>query len=172
LDDLIIIFIPIVIIGLIVTFSKGKVTDFLSNPTTIYSALILWTLFGFVFVLDNSMAWGCLGGPEVALSSENIIYSGLSVLFITIGFFSSDKMGLLILFGELIYWTIKLTTAKGGYTVGIGGTPDENILMFDSVAVTLRLLLIQTRYNFGLTRKIYLLPISFLFMTLKLLFWI
>jgi hypothetical protein len=118
------------------------------------------------------MAWGCLGGPEVALSSENIIYSGLSVLFITIGFFSSDKMGLLILFGELIYWTIKLTTAKGGYTVGIGGTPDENILMFDSVAVTLRLLLIQTRYNFGLTRKIYLLPISFLFMTLKLLFWI
>lgn len=152
------------------TFGKGKVADFLSKPTTIYSTLILWTLFGFVFVLDNSMAWGCIGGPGATLSIENIAYSGLSVLFISIGFFTPDKKGLIILFGELIYWTIKLMTAKGGYVVGIGGTPDESILMFDSVALTLRLLLIQTRFDFVLTRKVYLLPIAFILMTLKILF--
>ncbi len=167
---MIIIFIPIVIIGLIVTFSKGKIADFLSKPTTIYSTLILWTLLGFVFVVDNSMAWGCVGGPGQTLSIENITYSGLSVLFITIGFCSSDKKGLIILLGELIYWIINLMTAKGGYVVGIGGAPDENILMFDSVALTLRLLLIQSRFDSGLPSKVYLLPISFLIITLKILF--
>jgi hypothetical protein len=152
------------------TFGKGRVADFLSRPTTIYTALILWTLLGFVFVLDNSMAWGFLSGQRETLSIENITYSGLSVLFITLGFFSPDKRGLIILFGELIYWTIKLMIAKGGYIVGIGGTPDENILIFDSVAITLRLLLIQTRFDFGLTRKVYLLPLAFLLMTVEILF--
>jgi hypothetical protein len=170
LDNLIIIFIPIVIVGLLVTFSKGKVVDFLSGPTTIYSGLIFWTLFGFVFVLDNSMAWGCASGPGEILSIENITYSGLSVLLITIGFFSSDRKGLIILCGELAYWIIKLMTAKGGYAVGLGGGSDENILMFDSVALTLRLLLIQSRIDLGLTRKAYFLPVSFLLMTLKILF--
>ena len=44
-------------------------------------------------------------------------------------------------------------TAKGGYVVGIGGTPDENLLIFDSVALTLRLLVIQTRFDFGFDKK-------------------
>ena len=170
LSSLTIIFIPIVIFGLIATFSKGKFVSFLCRPTTIYWGLILWTLFGFVFVLDNSMAWGCIGGNAEILSTENIIYSGVSVLFITLGFFSSDKKGLIILFGELTYWTIKLLTAKGGYAVGLGGTPDENVLMFDSIALTLRLLLIQSRIDFSLTRKAYWIPVSFLLMTLKILF--
>lgn len=171
MNNLIIIFLPIVVVGLVVTFSKGKVVEFLSRPITIYSGLILWTLFGFVFVLDNSMAWGCIGGPVEILSIENISYSGLSVLLITIGFFSPDKKGLIILLGESVYWTIKLMTAKGGYVVGLGGTPDEEILIFDAVALTLRLLLIQSRINFGVTRKAYLLlPVAFLLMTLKILF--
>jgi hypothetical protein len=171
LGNLIIIFIPIVVFGLVLTFSKGKVAEFLSNPTTIYATLILWTWFGFVFVLDNSMAWGCLTGTQEVFSFGNIAYSGLSVLFITIGFFSWDKKGLIILFGELIYWTAKFMAAKGGYAVGLGRTPDENILMFDSVALTLRLLLIQSRIDFVLTKKaLLLLPVSFLLMTLKILF--
>jgi hypothetical protein len=153
------------------TFSKGKVAEFLTKPTTIYATLILWTLLGFVFVLDNSMAWGCLSGTEQTFSFENIVYSGLSVLFITIGFFSSDQKGLLILFGELIYWIVKLMAAKGGYAIGLGGTPDEIIVMFDSVALTLRLLLIRSRINFVLTKKAYLiLPVSFVLMALKILF--
>jgi hypothetical protein len=171
LDNLIILFIPIVIVGLVGTFVKGKVVDFLSKPTAIFTTLILWTLFGFVFMLDNSMAWGCLSGLEETLSIRNITYSGLSILLITTGFFMHNKKGLAILFGELVYWTFKLMIAKGGYAVGLGGTPDENILMFDAVALTLRLLLIQSRCDFGLTRKIYLLPVSFVVMTLKLLFW-
>lgn len=171
MDNLIIIFIPIVIVGLVVTFIKGKVTEFLSKPTTIYGTLILWTLFGFVFVLDNSTAWGCLSGTEETFSFENIVYSGLSVLFITIGFISSARKGLIILFGELIFWTIKLMAPKGGYAIGLGGTPDEIIVMFDSVALILRLLLIQSRIDFVLTKKAYLLlPVSFLLMTLKILF--
>ena len=109
---MIIIFVPIAIVGIILSFGRGKVVDFLSRPITIYSILILWTLFGFVFVLDNSTAWGCIIGPEQVLSIENISYSGLSVLFITIGFFWSGRGGLIILFGELIYWTIKLMKRK------------------------------------------------------------
>jgi hypothetical protein len=117
------------------------------------------------------MAWGCIKGPGQIFSIENTSYSGLSVLFITIGFFWTGKKGLIVLLGELIYWTIKLMTAKGGYVVGFGGTPNENILIFDSVALTLRLILIHSRVDFGLTRKVYyLLPISFLLMTLKILF--
>jgi hypothetical protein len=170
-DNLIIIFIPIVIVGLALTFSKGKVAEFLSKSTTIFTALILWTLFGFIFVLDNSMAWGCLIGIDETFSFENIIYSGLSVLFITIGFFSPDRKGLIILLGELLYWTIKLMTAKGGYAIGLGGTPDEVIVMFDSVALTLRLLLIQSRIDFVLTKKVYMMvTVSFIIMTLKMLF--
>jgi hypothetical protein len=168
LDNLIIVFIPIVIVGLVGAFSKGKVAEFISKPTTIYIALILWTLLGFVLVLDNSMAWGCLSGTEETL---NIVYSGLSILFLTIGFFLSDRKGAIILCAELIYWTFKLMAAKGGYAVGFGSTPDEIIVIFDSVALILRLLLIHSRINFVLTRKAYLLlPISFLLMTLKILF--
>ncbi len=59
---------------------------------------------------------------------------------------------------------------KGGYVVGIGGVPDSDVLFFDSVALTLRLLLIDSRQNFKLTKKIYTVPISFLVMTLKVLF--
>jgi hypothetical protein len=116
------------------------------------------------------MAMGCTGGPGEMLSSGNIIYSGISVVFITLGFFLSDKRGPAVLLLELAYWIIKITTIKGGYAIGFGGMPDENVLMFDSVALILRLLLIQNRMDFGPTWKACLLPLSFLFMTLKILF--
>jgi hypothetical protein len=194
LTTLLVAFIPIVIVALIFTFGKGKIIDTLSNSTFIYATLLVWTLFGFFFALDNSMAWGCMGVREEALSlgytilkvpgetSEadniiyidfnNIAYSGLSVLLISFGFFLRDRKGLVVLYGELLYWIFKLMIIKGGYAVGIGGSPDSDVLLFDSVALTLRLLLIQSRQTFGLTRKIYLLPVPFLIMTLKLFFWI
>lgn len=171
LDNLILIFIPIIILAQVVTLSKGKVAEFLSKPTTIYAMLMLWTLFGFIFVLDNSTNSGCLTGTEETFSFANVVYSGLSVAFITIGFFSRDQKGLIILLGELSYWIIKLMAAKGGYAIGLGGTPDETIVLFDSVALTLRLLLIQSRIDFVVPRKAYVLvTASFLVMTVKMLF--
>jgi hypothetical protein len=91
---------------------------------------------------------------------------------ISIGFFLPNRKGVVVLYVELLYWIFKLMVIKGGYAVGIGGVPDSDVLLFDSVALTLRLLLIHSKQNIGLTRKIYLLPISFLIMTLKLLLWI
>jgi hypothetical protein len=171
LANLIIIFILIVIIGLLVTFSKGKIAQFLSKPATIYTALILWTLFGFVFVLDNSTASGCVIRAEETLSFENIAYSAVSVLLLTIGFFCSARNGLIVLIGELIYWTFKLVAIKGGYAIGLGRTPDELVVLFDAVALTLRLLLIHSRIDFVLAYKAYLLlPVAFFIMTLKILF--
>jgi hypothetical protein len=183
-----IVFIPIIVVGLVLTFSKGKIVEIFSRPTMIYSALLGWTLFGFFFGLDNTMAWGCMGGENDALSLgyvilkdvpgediiyidfNNVAYSGLSVLLITLGSFLPGRNGVIVLYAELLYWLFKLTIIKGGYVVGIAANPDTDVVLFDSVALTLRFLLIQSRQSFGLARKIYLIPIAFLIMTLKVLF--
>lgn len=191
-EILLISFIPIITVGLILSFSKGKVADIFSKPTIIYTTLIFWTLYGFFFSLDNSMAWGCMGAENDILSlgysiinlhgdtSEtdkiiyidfnNVAYSGLSILLISFGFFMTDRTGVIVLYSELLYWLFKLMIIKGGYVVGIGGSPNSEVLFFDSVALTLRLVLIHNRQNFGLSRKIYLVPVSFITMTLKIFF--
>jgi hypothetical protein len=191
-EILFIAFFPIIIVGLILTFSKGKIIDFFSSPTIIYASLIVWTLYGFFFSLDNSMAWGCMGAKEhllslgyriISLSGEtaetdsiifidfnNVSYSGLSILLISFSFFLDDRKGVIVLYSELVYWLFKLMVIKGGYVVGIGGGPDFDVLLFDSIALTLRLLLIYSRQNFGLIKKIYTVPFSFIVMTLKVFF--
>lgn len=182
---------PIIIVGLILTFFRGKIIDIFSNSTIIYMALLLWTIYGFFFFLDNSMAWGCMGAENDVLSlghtivnlpgqtSEtdiiyvdfnNVAYSGLSILLISVSLFLNARNGVIVLYSELLYWLFKLMIIKGGYVVGISGGPDPSVVLFDSVALVLRLLLIHSLQNFGLAKKIYTVPLSFMIMTLKILF--
>ncbi|NOS93245.1 MAG: hypothetical protein HOP30_15100 [Cyclobacteriaceae bacterium] len=59
--DLLILFAFILLMAWALTFLKGKSAIVLASPKVIYIFLILWTFVGFLFVLDNSMRYGCLG---------------------------------------------------------------------------------------------------------------
>lgn len=189
---LLITFVPIVIVGFILSFIKSKSINTLSRPKIVYWALIVWSLYGFLFSLDNSMAWGCMGaendmlslgykmisipgesseaGKIIYIDFNNVAYSGISILLISLGFFMAGRLGVIILYSELLYWLFKLMIIKGGYVVGFGGSPNAEVLLFDSVALTLRLLLIHNQENFGQTVKNLIIPFSFIVMTLKVFY--
>jgi hypothetical protein len=77
LNRLLVTFIPIIIVGVILTFSKGKIVDTFSKATIIYATLMLWTLYGFIYFLDNTMAWGCMGAKNDALSLGYVIFNNV-----------------------------------------------------------------------------------------------
>jgi hypothetical protein len=89
-------------------------------------------------------------------------------LLITIGFFlPNKKIGTLLHFFELGIWLYKLFTIKGGYSVGFGGVPSEEVVIFDFFALLLRLFLIKQKI--GLQGKIWLvLIITFIIIALKI----
>lgn len=168
--NLMIFYAIITVIALVWTMSKWKSVRLLSSPLAIYIALMLWTLAGFVFVLDNSMSFGCIAGSgsNRVLNSQNIGYSSISLLLLSVGYFLPGKNAWIILFFELLYWLIKLLFIKGGYAVGLGGVPDLSVVFFDSVALTLRLLFIYTRQNYISFHQLFLIGISFILITVKI----
>ncbi len=133
---LIVLFLGLYFLGFYLFFYTKK-------PKITYVSLLIWTFLGFFTTVDFTQDYGCIRGTEPIFSIDNMFYSGSALLFLSIGYFSSKNIGVLVLVGELLFWVYKLFLVKGGYAVGFGGTPDDSIVLFDTLALTLRLILIK-----------------------------
>ncbi|PHR94008.1 MAG: hypothetical protein COA80_12905 [Leeuwenhoekiella sp.] len=143
---------------------------FSTKPKTLYLLLIFWTIFGFFTKLDYTLLWGCIVSYEPTFSTENIFFSGTAIGLLSFGVFIPKKQVGVLLFAELLFWLFKLFLIKGGYVVGIGG-PSYDVLTFDFIALSLRLLLLK---QLGLlpVRSSIVLMLVFLIMLLKIFFFI
>jgi len=142
----------------------------LTNPRTTYGLLIVWTIWGFYTNLDYTLNRGCISS-ESSFTMQNSLYSGTAIALLSIGFFmTSRRIGLVILTCELLFWLYKLFLVKGGYVVGFGGLPSIDVLVFDTIALTLRLVVIKKVSQLQF-KTIFVLIISFIIMTIKLQFF-
>ncbi|WP_157638213.1 hypothetical protein [Flexithrix dorotheae] len=160
------------LVGLLKTrYGNHKIVSILTSPRAVYLLLIGWTAYGFLTNLDYSQQWGCIISHEPIFSIENIIFSGIAIGLISIGGGVSNKqIGTLILLAELIFWLFKLFLIKGGYVVGFGGVPSIEVLSFDIIALTLRLLLLSQVSQLYI-RSIWILTLAFIIMGIKVQFF-
>jgi hypothetical protein len=154
-----------------VKYSDKIWVDRLENPITTYTVLIGWTSFGFFTNLDYIQNCGCIVSAEPIFSTENIFYSGTAMVLLSLGvFIRSRTIVKVLLICELLFWLYKLTLVKGGYAVGFGGIPSIGVLAFDTIALTLRLILIKQILQVRI-KTLFLLLITFIIMTLKIQFF-
>jgi hypothetical protein len=155
--------------GLLLFKLKSKyswITKLTSISWTFYT-LICLTIAGFFLSLDNNQAFGCIISETSVFSSNNIIYSGISIGLLTLAYINKDRKNqLLILSAELLFWLYKLFYLKGGYNVGITASAMFGVLYFDIIALTLRIILIKQVAKFKI-RTIYMLLPMFLIMFIK-----
>lgn len=151
----------------IINKSKVKWVGKLYNSNTIFWILIGWVIFGFITKLDYTMRWGCIVRFEPIFSGQNILFTSIALFLLFLGaYLTPKKTGLLILIFELIIWLNKLLFIKGGYVVGVVGGPDISILLYDLLALTLRLLLMNFLLKLNL-KNLYLFIVAFLILILK-----
>jgi hypothetical protein len=142
-----------------------------SNLSTIFWMLIVWLILGFFAHLDYTEISGCIIQFEPVFSAKNLVYTGISLGLISIGYFIPNKsVSTIFLLLELTFWIYKLLFLKEGYQIGYGGVPSQRIVIYDTLALSLRLVLI-IRLN---DVRIKLRPIFFiviLIMMLKIAFF-
>lgn len=140
----------------------------LLNPITTFSILIVWIAIGFYNKLDYTLEVGCISFHEPIFSYDNIYYSFTAILLISVGsFISNKKHRVLVLLFELIYWVHKLLWIKGGYFIGYGGGTPYSIVMYDAIALALRLLLISQIYPVKI-KPYFILLLVFIILSMKL----
>ena len=139
------------------------------KPYAIIMLLVGWGLFGFFTNLDNNNDFGCIGSGEPIFSETNILFSGVALGLVNIGFFASKENVIwkFVLIIELLFWLFKLFFIKGGYSVGYGGGPNENIVLFDNVALVLRLILMYQIFKFQFN-ILWIISLSFIIMLLRI----
>jgi hypothetical protein len=143
----------------------------LTRPKTTFFILLGWIIAGFLSNLDYNLRWGCIGFTEPVFSTQNIFFSGVSLILITAAFLiKSPTYSSIILFGELIFWGYKLFYLKGGYAVGFGGAPDVNVVFYDLAAITLRFILITQKGGIRF-KAIYSVVFAFLILYVKIAFF-
>lgn len=123
-------------------------------------ALIIWTIIGFYFMLDNNSDFGCLINNWSVFSLQNTGYSSISITLLVLALiFRSGKLQGILLFIELIYWLFKLFIIKGGYAVGIAAAPNITVVYFDTIALFLRLLVLYNSLNYKFSIYILFIPV-------------
>lgn len=143
---------------------------YISALPVIFYALVLWCMLGFYSTLENSTQWGCIKDDYV-FSFRNLAFSSLSLALLFRGFFSRPpRAGLIFIAGESIFWLYKLLFLKGGYVTGIGGTTPESIVLYDFVALALRLLLLKQLLAWPV-KSLYAIILSMAVMVLKVMFF-
>lgn len=85
-----------------------KWNNVLFGNTTLFILLILSIIIGFVFNFDYKRQSGCFGEDELDYSITKFIWSGGSILFLSLGFFmSKPKFATTLLIIEFAFWTFK-----------------------------------------------------------------
>ncbi|HYV95154.1 MAG TPA: hypothetical protein VE978_25485 [Chitinophagales bacterium] len=142
----------------------------LSSSAASFVLLISWTLLGFFSKLDYTLQQGCVIHSEAIFSWQNMLYTSIALGLLSIGYFiSPQNIAIAILSSELLLWLYKLFAVKGGYAVGLGGVTSLDVLVFDTIALTLRLILIKqvgqihisTRFVFTMIFMIMFLKVQF-----------
>lgn len=142
-----------------------------NQTKTTFVALIFWIVFGFFTQLDYNQDWGCIGGGGYIFSNSNMFYSGIALALVNIGFFSSNKnLKIIILIVELLFWLSKLFLVKGGYAVGIGGVPSSDVVLFDMISISLRILLVKQLFKLPIN-ALFVSIVSFIIMAIKIKFF-
>ena len=145
--------------------------DKFSPMNTTYVLIICWTIFGFFSNLDYTENLGCLIFSEKIFSAENIFYSAAAIILISFGVFI--PFGIIrnvVLTCELLFWLCKLFIIKGEYAVGYGGLPSVSVLVFDTIALVLRLILLKQAFKSKM-KTVPVLVITFFVILIKIQFF-
>lgn len=137
-----------------------------SKLSVCYALLTLWSIYGFASLLDNTMQWGCIVNDNL-FSFANIGYSLLSVSMLLSSFYHrATSLGKWLVILEAAIWFCKLFFIKGGYVVGIAGSFSNEVMLFDTIALFLRLMLLKQLFKLTV-HWVLNLVLTTLLMTLK-----
>ncbi len=109
-------------------------------------------IVGSVIGLENSQAFGCVIGLEM-LSIGNLIFLIISSILLYKAIKTNDpKIVIKLVAFETIIWIAKYLFYKGGYVTGFGGTANPINVIYDFVAIGIRiwvliLLLSKSKYS-------------------------
>jgi hypothetical protein len=151
LDLMTVLFIPIIVIGGVAYFlfkapRNGKIIGYLRNQKVLFGFLLLWTLLGFFTQQDFTERCDCLIHSRGIFSLDYIVFSVISIILISIGFFVKNKFARVALLSlELAYWIFKLFILKSGYVGGLG------IMIFkyyDFIGLLLRFLILNSLFGY------------------------
>ncbi len=156
---------------LIKKYGYSNLFSIINQTKTTLIVLVVWIVFGFFTQLDYNQDWGCIGGSGYIFSNSNMLYSGIALTFVNIGFLAQNKhIKIIVLAVELLFWLYKLFLIKGGYVVGFGGIPSSDVVLFDMMALFLRILLIKQLFKIPIN-ALFVLIISFIIMAIKIKFF-
>jgi hypothetical protein len=125
-------------------FKNKQWLTILSSAKGTYFLLLSWSILGFLLRLDFTENFGCIVYHEPIFAFNNVIFSAIAAGLFSLGFYvKSKRLGVALLFIELLIWLYKLFLIKGGYAVGYGGIPSSAVVTFDFIAITLRISLLK-----------------------------
>lgn len=126
----------------------------IKSPTykKLLSFLIGMVIIGSILGIENSQAFGCVVGLDM-LTFSNLFWMLFSVVILYLAMKSRDvQTTKFLILVELVVWILKLFFYKGGYITGFAGGPDDLIMLYDFMAISLRgwiLLKLAFRLNFS-----------------------
>ncbi len=106
--------------------------------------LLIWILFGFLTRLDFNQMFGCVIYFGKIFDYNNIGFSLFSfALILSAGLLKNKKTSTILLIVELLFWLFRYFYYKGGYATGLAGSyPLDFVVLYDSIAIFLRLLVL------------------------------
>ena len=138
-----------------------------------YVITLFWVLLGFLLRLDYPKYPYAYGIDLIKFFNYKnlfdipVIYGKISIFMIfsfsliTYSYLMPNRLlPQLVLVVELIFWLILFLFFKQGYEIGFGGSYDEQVALYDLIAIFLRLLLISQFYNINRSTKIILVLLS------------
>ncbi len=156
---------------LIKKYGYSNLFSIINQNQITFIALLVWIVFGFFTQLDYNQDWGCIGGSGYIFSNSNMFYSGIALALVNTGFFAQHKhFKIIVLAVELLFWLHKLFLVKGGYVVGFGGVPSSDVVLFDMMALFLRILLIKQLFKLPIN-ALFVSIVSFIIMAIKIKFF-
>ena len=134
------------------------------------SILLIWIILGFFTRLDFSRLMGDIVYGEKIFDSNNIGFSSISFLLIlTSRLLKNGRGKITIILLEFLFWSFRYFYYKGGYAMGLGASyPNDLIVLYDFIALLLRLKLIYDLKPIKFLQKWRIFVIVILFITVKI----
>ncbi len=134
------------------------------------SILLIWILLGFLTRLDFNQMWGCVINFGKVLDYKNIGFLTFSFALILTARFRKNKRTInLLLTIEFGVWLFRYIYYKGGYATGLAGRyPLEIVVLYDSIAITLRLISLKSNNRLLQFRTSWILAISIMLISIKI----
>ena len=142
----------------------------LSNYRTSSLILLIWIIIGFFTRLDFNQMWGCIISFGKVFDYNNIGFLSISFLLILIARLSNNKKANnILLVIEFALWLFRYGYYKGGYATGFTGEYPLNIVvLYDSIAIYLRLQNIKNINNIRLFKTSWIFAIVIILTSIKI----